>query len=115
MDIERIVSTFFFLFRYLFLDHIKTVGSYVSKKGKTPLIWDDMLRNIPRSDIQFSGIGEIVEVMVWSYTEDIDRYYLESFDITTTNLYFRFIAHSNWRMYADLFRGVWAASAFKVR
>jgi len=83
--------------RYLFLDHIKTVGSYVSKKGKTPLIWDDMLRNIPRSDIQFSGIGEVVEVMVWSYTEDIDR----------------FIAHSNWRMYADLFRGVWAASAFK--
>ena len=78
------------LCRYLFLDHVRTVGSFVSKRGKTPLIWDDMLRNIPRTDIQvivviiilvnscnyslqYSGIGEIVEVMVWSYTEDIDR------------------------------------------
>ena len=76
--------------RYLFLDHVKTVGSFVSKRGKTPLIWDDMLRNIPRTDIQvivviievvnsfnyylqYSGIGGMIEVMVWSYTEDIDR------------------------------------------
>eukprot|EP00090_Calanus_glacialis_P017447 TRINITY_DN27161_c0_g1_i6.p1 TRINITY_DN27161_c0_g1~~TRINITY_DN27161_c0_g1_i6.p1 ORF type:complete len:574 (-),score=170.82 TRINITY_DN27161_c0_g1_i6:154-1875(-) len=83
--------------RFLFLDHVKTVGSFVSKKGKIPLIWDDMLRNMPRSDIQNSGIGSIVEVMVWSYTEDIDR----------------FLGHDTWRMYAQLFRGVWAASAFK--
>ena len=89
MTIERNMYIFFFLFRYLFLDHVKTVGSYVSKKGKTPLIWDDMLRNIPRSDIQFSGIGEVVEVMVWSYTEDIDRYFLQSFNITTTNQLFQ--------------------------
>ena len=38
--------------RFLFLDHVKTVGSFVSKKGKIPLIWDDMLRNMPQSDIQ---------------------------------------------------------------
>jgi hypothetical protein len=26
----------------------------------------------------------------------------------------RFLGHDTWRMYAKLFRGVWAASAFKV-
>ena len=90
MIIFSLILVICMLFRYLFLDHVRTVGSFVSKRGKTPLIWDDMLRNIPRTDIQvivviiilvnscnyslqYSGIGEIVEVMVWSYTEDIDR------------------------------------------
>ena len=100
--------------RFLFLDHVKTVGSFVSKKGKIPLIWDDMLRNMPRSDIQNSGIGSLVEVMVWSYTEDIDRYLLAMVLVVQLISIDRFLGHDTWRMYAQLFRGVWAASAFKV-
>ena len=140
----------------MFLNHVKTVGSFVSKKGKIPLIWDDMLRNMPRSDIQEwfrqsilntnlelvfiilpysllfnklilllyqiiialliqnSGIGSIVEVMVWSYTEDIDRYLLAMVLVVQLISIDRFLGHDTWRMYAQLFRGVWAASAFKV-
>lgn len=83
--------------RYLFLSHVRKVGSLVDRAGKIPLIWDDMLRSIPISDIQESGIGEIVEPMVWVYIEDIDR----------------FVDSLTWRMYAQVFRGVWTASAFK--
>ena len=84
-------------YRTLFLDHVRAVGSFVNKKGKTPIMWDDMLRNMPHSEIKDSGIGNIVEVMVWSYDSNIDTY----------------IDSSTWRMYAELFRGVWAAGAFK--
>jgi len=94
---EKSANTEYFNTRYLFLDHVKTVASLVSKKGKTPLMWDDMLRNIPRSDIKNSGIGDFVEIMVWSYVEDIDR----------------FLDYTTWRMYAELFSGIWTASAFK--
>ena len=71
-----------------------------------------MLRSMPRSDIQNSGIGSVVEVMVWSYTEDIDRYMPAM--VQQLICIDRFLDHSTWRMYAQLFRGVWAASAFKV-
>ena len=73
-----------------------------------------MLRNMPRSDIHNSGIGSIVEVMVWSYTEDIDRYLLAMVLVVQLISIDSFLGHDTWRMYAQLFRGVWAASAFKV-
>ena len=38
--------------RMLFLDHVKAVASFVNRKGKTPIMWDDMLRNMPRSEIK---------------------------------------------------------------
>ena len=38
-----------------------------------------------------------MELMVWSYVDNIDIY----------------IDYSTWRPYSELFRGVWAASAFK--
>ena len=46
---------------------------------------------------QDSSLGNIVELMVWSYVDNIDNY----------------IDYSTWRIYSELFRGVWAASAFK--
>ena len=46
---------------------------------------------------QDSSLGNIVELMVWSYVDNIDTY----------------IDYSTWRTYSELFRGVWAASAFK--
>ena len=53
-------------------------------------MWDDMLRNIPQSEVKDSGVGLIVELMVWSYVDNIDTY----------------IDYSTWRMYAELFRGI---------
>ena len=79
----------FFAIRILFLDHVKTIASFVNRKGKTPIMWDDMLRNIPQSEVKESGVGLIVELMVWSYVDNIDTY----------------IDYSTWRMYAELFRG----------
>ena len=38
--------------RMLFLDHVKAVASFVNRKGKVPIMWDDMLRNMPRSEIK---------------------------------------------------------------
>ena len=69
---------------------MKTVASFVNRKGKIPIMWDDMLRNIPQSEVKDSGVGLIVELMVWSYVDNIDTY----------------IDYSTWRMYAELFRGI---------
>ena len=69
---------------------MKTVASFVNRKGKIPIMWDDMLRNIPQSEVKDSGVGLIVELMVWSYVDNIDTY----------------IDYSTWRMYAELFRGM---------
>ena len=90
----------------LFLDHVKSISSFVNRKGKIPIMWDDMLRNMPQSEIKVrissivvlnrheimlkeSGVGNIVEVMVWSYVDNIDTY----------------IDYTHWRMYSELFRG----------
>ena len=83
--------------RRLFLDHVKQVASFVSRKGKVAIMWDDMLRNMPHSEIRDSGVGGLVEVMAWSYVDNLDTY----------------LDYSTWRTYAELFRGVWAASAYK--
>jgi len=83
--------------RFLFLSHVKKVGEMVAKLGKVALVWDDMLRTVPLSDIKDSEIGSVVEPMVWVYIEDIDR----------------FVDSLAWRMYAQVFSGVWTASAFK--
>ena len=87
----------YYNYRSLFLDHVKTVASFVNSKGKSPVMWDDMLRNMPRPEVRQSGLGPLVEVMVWCYESNIDT----------------FIDHTTWRLYAELFRGVWAAGAFK--
>ena len=76
---------------------MKAVASFVNRKGKTPVMWDDMLRNMPRSEVRESEVGKMVEVMAWSYTDNIDTY----------------ISSTTWRLYAEHFRGVWAAGAFK--
>jgi hypothetical protein len=39
--------------KLLFLDHVTRVGQYVREKKKIiPIIWDDMLRNIPLGVLQ---------------------------------------------------------------
>ena len=49
----------------LYLQHVSRVGQYVRKKhDKIPIIWDDMLRNIPEEKINKYQLGQIVEIMV---------------------------------------------------
>jgi len=83
--------------RYIFLQHVYRLGNYLREQGKVPIIWDDMIRSMPKSEVKSSGIGDVVEPMVWVYVEDIDR----------------FVDMNVWRMYSEVFQGVWAASAFK--
>lgn len=81
----------------IYLDHISRVAKYVTSKypGVKPIIWDDMLRNIPTNKLkQLSGL---VEPMVWSYVRDI----------------YRFIPYSTWSAFGEVFDNIWAASAFK--
>lgn len=80
----------------LFLKHVTVVASYVRKRGKIPIIWDDMLRIISVRRLNESGIGNLVEPMVWVYAEDIDRF-----------------AGNSWEKYADIFPTIWGAAAFK--
>ena len=105
----------------LFLQHVHRVGSYVKEqKGLVPIIWDDMLRKIPAEKLHESGIGSLgVEPMVWVYVEDIDRYA----EIQQRNLQKdpriqpifppRFVYSYTWSIYAEVFKNMWAASAFK--
>ena len=82
----------------LFLEHVHRVASYVrNKKGMIPIIWDDMLRKIQSEKLVESGIGQLVEPMVWVYVEDIDR----------------FIYSFTWSTYAGVFQHIWTASAYK--
>ncbi|ODM87398.1 Hexosaminidase D, partial [Orchesella cincta] len=81
----------------LFLKHVIDVASYVRSKARIPIIWDDMLRSIPIRKLNDSGIGQLVEPMVWVYAEDVDR----------------FVGWESWEKYAEVFPTIWAAAAFK--
>jgi hexosaminidase len=58
----------------LFLKHVIEVGSYVKQQGRIPIIWDDMLRIVSVKKLLESGIGKLVEPMLWVYAEDVDRF-----------------------------------------
>lgn len=81
----------------LFLNHVTEVATYVKEKGKIPIIWDDMLRVVTLRKLNESGIGALVEPMVWVYAEDVDR----------------FVGWDSWEKYAEIFPTVWGAAAFK--
>ncbi|XP_055606954.1 hexosaminidase D-like [Uranotaenia lowii] len=83
----------------LFLDHVYNVASIIRKKWPHMkiIIWDDMLRHMPVETLQASGIGKLVEPMIWVYAEDI----------------YKFIQSSTWDKYSIVFNTAWAASAFK--
>lgn len=56
-----------------------------------------MLRIISVRRLNESGIGNLVEPMVWVYAEDVDR----------------FVGWEAWEKYAEIFPTVWGAGAFK--
>lgn len=85
--------------RLLFAEHVARVAQFVRSEfvGVTPLMWDDMLRHWSSTDLAESGLGELVEPVVWVYAENIAR----------------LLPHYVWHMYGRVFPHVWVASAFK--
>jgi hexosaminidase len=83
----------------LFLDHVYAVTAQIRKQWPHMkiIIWDDMLRHISLEILQNSGLGKIVEPMVWAYSEDI----------------YKFIQSQTWDKYSQVFRTAWAAGAYK--
>ncbi len=81
------------------LGEIRRVATYVrnQRPGLRTIIWDDMLRSIPEEILRVSGVGLLVEPMVWVYVEDVDR----------------FIDPLTWAQFASVFDHMWVASAFK--
>jgi hypothetical protein len=54
----------------LFLEHAKTIAEYVtSKHSKRVLMWDDEFRQLEEAMIVKSGLGSIVDIVVWNYNE----------------------------------------------
>lgn len=52
----------------LFLRHVSFIAEYVKNKYKVqPLMWDDEFRKLDEVSIQKSGIGNLVEIVVWNY------------------------------------------------
>ncbi|XP_069689508.1 hexosaminidase D-like [Periplaneta americana] len=85
--------------RQLFVEHVTRVAGYVRAEfpGVTPLVWDDMLRHWSPLDLADSGLGGLVEPVVWVYAPDIAR----------------LLPHYVWHAYTRVFPRVWIASAFK--
>lgn len=81
----------------LFLDHIVHLATYIRQKyPKVKLImWDDMFRDASLNVLTASGIGKLVEPMVWKYTPVLD------------------LPKDIWDRYSSIFDSVWVASAFK--
>lgn len=58
----------------LCLSHVKAVASHVRTQhpATTPLVWDDMLRDIPEDQLSASGVPQLVEPVLWDYGADLD-------------------------------------------
>ncbi|KAG7167496.1 Hexosaminidase D-like 2 [Homarus americanus] len=82
----------------LFLAWVFKVAWWIKKEYPhlTIVMWDDMMRNISLERLKSSGIGELVEPMVWQYQA-------KKFDLPP-DIFIR---------YSAVFNGIWLASAFK--
>lgn len=81
----------------LFFQHVKTLAVYLRERYPcvTPIVWDDMFRFTDTPLLKESGLGELVEPMVW--------HYLPSFQMPS----------DLWERLSAVFPHVWVASAFK--
>uniref|UniRef100_A0A8C6RCF4 Hexosaminidase D n=1 Tax=Nannospalax galili TaxID=1026970 RepID=A0A8C6RCF4_NANGA len=84
----------------LCLSHIRAVASHVLAQhpGTTPLVWDDMLRDIPQDQLKASGVPQMVEPVLWDYGADLD-------------VYCKVLLMEKYQECG--FQRLWAASAFK--
>lgn len=82
----------------LFLSHVTRVATYVRERHNViPIMWDDMLHHFSTESLKKFDLGNLVEIMIWTYVQDV----------------YRFIPHDIWAMYGEVFPYVWSASAFK--
>ena len=80
----------------IFVDHVSRVAGYASKKyNLTPIVWDDMLRNLIIEEMR--PLARLVEPMVWVYAPDVER----------------FAPSYTWDRFNQVFDFMWTASAFK--
>ncbi|KAM6164684.1 hexosaminidase D [Rhynchocyon petersi] len=58
----------------LCLSHMRAVASHVLTRhpATRPLVWDDMLRDIPEDLLQESGLPGLVQPVLWDYGADLD-------------------------------------------
>ncbi|XP_045155359.1 hexosaminidase D isoform X1 [Echinops telfairi] len=58
----------------LCLSHMRAVASHVRARhpDTTPLVWDDMLRDMPEGLLEESGVPQLVEPVLWDYRADLD-------------------------------------------
>uniref|UniRef100_A0A8C0ZQ26 Hexosaminidase D n=1 Tax=Castor canadensis TaxID=51338 RepID=A0A8C0ZQ26_CASCN len=84
----------------LCLSHVRAVASHVLAQhpGTTPLVWDDMLRDIPQDQLTVSGVPQLVEPVLWDYGADLD-------------VHSKVLLMEKYRECG--FLRLWAASAFK--
>ncbi|CAG7833840.1 unnamed protein product [Allacma fusca] len=82
----------------IFVDHVTRISNYIKTKyKKNVIIWDDMLRKYYTNELVSSNLGSTTEVMIWDYTEDVER----------------LIPNYLMDMYTSVFPHIWVASAFK--
>ena len=52
----------------LFLAHVSTLANFVTEKLKLrPMMWDDEFRSLSEPQLTKSGIGRLVDLVVWNY------------------------------------------------
>ncbi|XP_064351403.1 hexosaminidase D isoform X1 [Camelus dromedarius] len=58
----------------LCLSHMEAVAGHVLAQHPTttPLVWDDMLRDIPEDQLSASRVPQLVEPVLWDYGADLD-------------------------------------------
>ncbi|XP_049943328.1 hexosaminidase D-like [Schistocerca serialis cubense] len=83
----------------LFSRHVSAVVGAVRalRPAAVALVWDDMLRRWPPAHVAASGLGRLVQPVVWAYGADVAAQ----------------VPRFAWHAYARSFRQVWVASAFK--
>lgn len=81
----------------LFFSHVKTVAVHITEQypGVTPIMWDDMFRYTDTPFLKESGLGDLVEPMIW--------HYLPTFNLPA----------NMWEKLSTVFPHIWVASAFK--
>ncbi|KAJ7316092.1 hypothetical protein JRQ81_002254 [Phrynocephalus forsythii] len=58
----------------LCLAHMKAVTSHLvsAHPAIKPVVWDDMLRGMSEQTLRGSGLADLVELMLWDYSPDLD-------------------------------------------
>ncbi|XP_064601684.1 uncharacterized protein LOC135467775 [Liolophura sinensis] len=81
----------------LFFSHVGSVAKFVREHSIQPIMWDDMFRFLNESTLQNSGLGDMVQPMIWQYVQQPQAR----------------LPADIWSKYGKVFRNVWVASSFK--